>query len=1147
MTARGAALLLACCISLAWVIPPRRAMAQNTSAVAVGARQSESVVAGGIGGSRSSGDTLLAPLERRVSLALTDATIRAALQEIVSQSRINLSYSARVVPVNRRVSAHLTNVTVRAALETVLAGTGIEVREDGGRIILARRREAKTSDAREVNADTIRHGAVAVRVVDTVGSRPIEGAVIGVRGTKLTATTNDQGVVLLRDVPSGLRIVTVRFLGYAPAEKLVVVPDRGWVQVGFALAMGMTRLQDMVTTATGQRRRYEVANDITTIRVDSVMATAPISSVTDLLEGRVPGLTVQRTSGIPGAPSRLRLRGVHSVRENNDPIVVVDGARIYASQSDARSGNLASSPTDIEANGTVTSGFSAPSPLDQLDPNSIETIEVIKGPSAATLYGADAANGVIVITTKRGRPGPARWTMTASRGFTTLPGRYPEGFYRLGHFPGGSTGLCSAEGFSCTVDSIVRFQALNDPSLTVLDRGSKTDLSLGVSGGASAITYSFTGSYSDETGLLRLPDFEADRFRQIHGNAPPDWMQRPDRNRVWTGRGALTANIGAGAQASITTMLTRGKQQTSPLQNQLRSLMATYVDRPNRHYYRAEGWYLGGGPGPIPDFYRRVTDEATASTNSASIQWQPRSWLGLNANAGLNVINRQDATLLPQGMVTDRDSSGTLSSARGSSVVTTLSLRATTATPLPLGFHLQLTMGADYSKTSTADMGAMVRGLVDGTSSLNGAGEIASLRDALIDKESFGWSVEPLFDIGHFYFSTGLRFDGGSTYGSHVKLPPFPKLGASWAISEESWFPRKGVFTSLRLRGAYGHAGRQPEVADRLRLYQQVSHWLDGGFADGTSISTFGNTQLRPERSTELDVGFDADLFEDRFSVTFSSIRQVTRDALLQVPLAPSVYGGGTVLKNIGTIRNTGVELSLSTQLVRSDLVTWSTSLQMTQKRSMVVSLGPGVLPFNVSNEGRVAPGYPPFGRWARPILGYADVNENGVIEVSEVQLGDSLVFMGATDPEYEASLGTTLGFFRGRVSVSAGLTYQDGLTQVNQTVKQNALVFNDPNAPFGTQAALAVMRQTDYGIMQTVNTLRLNFLSLSFNAPTTLAQRFGARSLSLAVQGSNLALRTNYAGKDPNVNAYGTGNGVADTGQLPLPRKWQFTIRAGY
>ncbi|MBX6332136.1 MAG: TonB-dependent receptor, partial [Gemmatimonadaceae bacterium] len=1014
------------------------------------------------------------PLSRHVSLALTNAPLGTALQQIAAQSGINLSYSGRVVPVERRISVHLSDVTVRAALEAVLAGTDIEVREEDGRIILARRHEVKTSAVNPV--DTTGHAAVVVHVVDTTSGQPITGAVVGVRGTRLTATTTEQGYALLRPVPSGLRIVTVRFLGYAPAEKQVVVPDTGYTRVDFALKMGMTRLQDVVTTASGPRRRYELANDVTILNVDSIVATQPISSVTDLLEGRVPGLTIQHTSGAPGDPSRLRLRGASSVLRSNDPIVIVDGVRVYAAQSDTTSANLASARNGGQLGAFFRSGRSlaTPSPLDQIDPSAIETIEVMKGPSAATLYGPDAANGVIVITTKKGRAGPARWTFSATRGMSYIPGQYPMGTYRFGHDWLSNPELCPLTDFSCVADSVVRFQALNDDKYTVLGHGQNTDITAGVSGGTTALTYALNGSYTDETGIPRLPDVEAARFATEHGGAaPPEWMRRPEQLTRWSGTSRLTAKLGDKADASLSTMLTREKQQRSTLEQQITTLMTTYIDPTSGMYYRVSGSVLSQTDELVPDFYQRATDDATNFTNAANLTWRPKSWLTASADGGINVISRDDDLLLPRGMI-EVDSSGHLNLGHGTTVQSTVNLRATATAPLPLGFHLQFATGANYSRTSQSIISTGVSDLAVGTTSLNGAGKIDFASQTASDVTSFGWYVEPSFTHKRFTISTGLRLDGSSTFGTNVHLPAFPKLGGSWLLSEEPFFPFKNIFDVFRVRAAYGRAGVWPGPADRLRLYTLSRPWLGGGFQNALNVSTIGNSQLKPERSSEWEGGFDADMFGDRLSIDFSAYRKMRYDAIMSVPVPPSVYGSNVhMLRNVGSIRNTGLELGVTAQLIRGDALSWSANVNLSQNHNLVTELGAGVLPFG-PDVARVVAGYPLFGRWAKPILGYADVNGDGVIDRSEVQLGDTMVYMGPSEPNYEASLFTTLSFFRGALTVNAGLSYQDGLTQENLTIggAGAATIFSpgvsDPSSPFAEQAAVAVMSETSYGLLQT-------------------------------------------------------------------------------
>jgi TonB-linked SusC/RagA family outer membrane protein len=1097
-------------------------------------------------------------LHRRISIDLTNVRLPDALLDIARRADVGIVQGDSVTAVRRTVSAHLKNATVGEVLRVVLKGSGYRPTvSKAGMIVIVR-----DTDRSETDTGV---GTVYGRILDSATARPLTGAVVTVRGTALKFVSTDSGYFVLQHVPVGIVTIEVRMLAYAQSQREVPLADSQTVRVDFALRMGMTRLQEVVTTATGQHRRLELGNDITVINADSIVRNEPISNVTQLLEARVPGLIVQHTTGAPGDPSRLRLRGAASAYRSNDPIVVVDGVRVYAAQSDARSSNLAS-----PVNGTVPVAAPAPSPLDQIDPNSIETIEVLKGPSAATLYGADAANGVIVITTKKGHAGPPRWTMSAERGLTYMPGQYPEQYFRWGHnLTDNASRYCPIIDLTCTGDSVVRFQTLNDPDLTVLGHGNSTGLTIGVSGGSTALQYSITGSASDQLGLLMLPEFAAARFQATQGTEPPDWMLRPQNYKTYSGSSRVTAQLGSSTDLSLTTQLSRGEQQRSSLENQLGTLMYTYVDPATNSYLTSSGGGFTPATQLLSNFYQRSTDVATTFTNAVNANWRPTGWFTGSADAGVQVISRDDEAELPRGYSPSTDSVGLFNQGFGNSLVGTLDARGTLSAPPFWGATIRTSVGANFTSTRTKDL------VFDGQDIPVGAiSPTEAISRATTENQSlantFGWYVEPTLYTKRLFISTGLRLDGGNTYGSRVSLAAFPKVSASYLLSEESFFPWKSVFNLLRLRLAYGHAGVQPGPTDRLRLYDQRTRVpLDSQSVDATTLRSLGNVDIKPERSTELEGGFDTDLAGDRLSLGVTGYRKTREDALMALPLPPSVYGeGASILKNIGVVRNTGVEASLGMEFVRNSLVTWSAQLQISHDHNTVISLGPGVAPFNVPSGGvltRIQAGYPLFGIWARPIIGYSDANHNGVLEPGEIQVGDSAEYMGAPTPNYEASLHTGVALFGGAVRVDAGFDYQSGLTQINANAldHQSATrALNDSTGPPGELAGTIVLMPstylpsvtgaalgtTAYGIIQKVSTLRFNSLSIAYAVPSAVARRFsGASAMTVALQGTNLGLFTNYRGKDPSVNAYPGGNGVIDTGQLAAPRTWQVRVSLQY
>lgn len=1118
-------------------------------------------------------DVAISPLDRPVTLELRDATLDRVLREIDRQARLGLTYTSRVVPLEKRVTITAAGIAAGEALARVLAGTGAApVVSRAGTVVLELRGSAPAPAPATPAADTVTVGLVVGRVTDASHETPLSGATVTLsspngRIIHEQVLTSQVGVYVFRDAPVGEHLVSVRLVGYSPQERKVTVVAAEATRADFAMKMRQTQLDDLVVTATGERRRLELGNDITVVDVAKVMEERPVTSIADLLEGRVPGLDVQRTSGAPGDPSRIRIRGQGSVYRSNDPIVIVDGIRVYSEQSDARSANLAGQPA-IAGQATAVTGYSAPSPLDNIDPNSIEKIEVLKGPSAATLYGADAANGVIVITTKRGVSGPPSWNVSVERGTSKLPGRFPEGMAAWGHDPRFPDKLqfCGALTPGCVVDSLVTFQALNDPELTFLDRGERTAARLGVSGGSQNFSYNLSGSYSDDVGLVRLPELEVARFQRRTGQAPPGWMQRPQSMKQWSLSSRVTTDIGDRASASLTAMLSQGDQQRSSLESQLASLMSTYVDRASGKYYNVPA--ATSTPAEtnriLDQFMQRATAGSTSFTTGLNVTWRARDWITTTMDAGVNLIDRDDEILIMRGMAdtswrrTNIDTLGSVAVGRGRSVVSTLNGRATMHGGLPLGWRMQLSLGANYASRSVSDVAMEGLDLPAGSSSIGHAAELKRWSERVDDMTSFGLYVEPAINHKRVWISTGLRMDGGSTYGSNVTMPIFPKVSVSYLLSDEPFFPFKDHIGSLRLRAAYGHAGVQPGPSDRLRLYANDRTWENGGYKPGAQILRLGNTDLRPERSEEFEAGIDADVLSDRLSISVSAYRKTQVDALMRMPVPPSVYGrDATILRNVGVIRNTGREAQLRADVLRHDALSWSLTLNVNQNRNRVIELGPGIEPFNTSESERVVAGYPLGSRWVRPILGYSDTDGDGTISPRELLVGDSLVYIGAAEPDYTAGLQTTLSFFRRALTVTAGFQYHDDLTQEGTWGRLGIFspAYADPDAPLDAQAAiiglidpaLGPLRRSAYWNYQTTSTLRFSSLAVTWAAPRTLAERAGAKALSVSLQGSNLGLRTGYRGLDPHVNGFTTGNRVGDTGIIPQPRSWQLRVSAQY
>jgi len=401
-----------------------------------------------------------------------------------------------------------------------------------------------------------------------------------------------------------------------------------------------------------------------------------------------------------------------------------------------------------------------------------------------------------------------------------------------------------------------------------------------------------------------------------------------------------------------------------------------------------------------------------------------------------------------------------------------------------------------------------------------------------------------------FFVTPGFRLDNSTTSGANAGLTALPKVDFSWlAIDRQGETPMFGVLTMFRPRLALGVAGVQPGPADHLRLVGSTS-------SGSVLVKTLGNSELRPERSSEIEGGFEADLWASRLSVDVTGYRKMRHDAIVNVPVPGSVNGGGSINKNIGLIRNAGAEFSANARVVEASNIGWDVQVKMSSNTNRVVRLNPGQKPIELFNGlgvvSRVKAGYPLFGWWAYPVRGYRDANHDGILQVGEVLVGDSLVFLGQQDPRYQLGFGTDVSLFR-RFSVHAFVDYTNGLTQYNASGQGISAALFDPRTPLAEQAgavaryfALGTHSGTAFSEVQTVSTLRFQTLSVNYELPLSIARRFRASAMGVALQGSNLGLHTNYKGKDPNVNAFATGNQTLDTGVLPQPRTWSLQVRIG-
>ncbi len=1090
-------------------------------------------------------------LDRPIPVQLDRVPIGQALGIIAATAGITLAYSDEQLPHDRVVSLVADRITVGDALRVVLEGTDLGILVlPSGRISLGPRA------ARLLSRGVQGGGAITGRVSDAATGQALPEVTVTVDATNSRSRTDGAGRYMIGSITPGSYNVTARALGYAPSTRLVVVKEGSEARVDFVLAQQPATLEQVVTTGAGPQRRIELGSAIATISADSVVRTAPVMNITDVISGRAPNVDVVQTSGIVGSGPALRIRGRGSVTLPNDPIYIVDGVRIDGSpggQVDAflyKGGNGSNNPT--------------PSRLNDLEPAEIERIEVLRGPSASTEYGTDAANGVVVITTKRGHAGAPRWSATAEEGLSTMPVHFPDNYYSWGHATGASSvptpcplvpftlfgppGTPGSTAGECIVDSVTRFQPLNHSETSLFGTGYRGHYEVQVSGGGSQAQYFLGGGLANEIGALRMPPTEASRVERERGQAIPRDQLRPNALSDESMRGRVTAGLGGLADLSVNATYVRTAQR-SP--DQISLLLTALIGPGIRDSLSGYGGPLGGAAVDAPGnaLANTGSEDVSRFTGGLSGTWRPTGWLNTRATVGLDDASKTDEVLaLPgEGYPLCSDPSCTIYGPVGyrslglyRTDLYTVDLGATATLPLGRLLSSKTTAGLQYTDRRTHGSATAVADLALGNPTLNGA----TIRNELEQHDEaaiLGSYVEETVGLAERLFLVGAaRVDAGSGFGTAYKAATYPKASVSWMILPEA------AGTSLRLRAAYGQSGVQPPAGSALQLYTPAQTYHASGTAPGVLLSTFGSAGLKPERTEEMEGGLDLGLFGSRLTTELTGYAKLSHDALVAVPLEGSL-AGGTQLVNLGSVRNRGLEVSVTARVLDTRAAQWDLTVSGSDNENRLVTLGPGVAPIDQTRftEGpyKQIPGYPLYGLWTYRIR-YRDLNHDGIIEPNEVTQDATASYIGPSLSPRELSVNTGMTLFRGHLRLDGQLDYRGGQYLTNSLAQlsdlfQDSRATNDPKAPLALQArAVGTLTDAHFrinsGYLEPASFTRLRELSLTYYAPTRLAAAMRARALSVTVAGRNLALWTKYTGSDPEVSTVVGQNQLTSPGGLP-------------
>jgi TonB-linked SusC/RagA family outer membrane protein len=931
-------------------------------------------------------------------------------------------------------------------------------------------------------------GSIAGHVADSATHRGLVGAQVVVVGTTRRALTDGKGDYRLDQVPAGVAELRVRVIGYAPGEKKVTVQAGETASGDVSLAVSAVGLEAIVVTATGEQRIREQGNAVATIDAAKITAEAPVTNAADQLTGRTPGLLVQPSGGTTGTGARIRIRGANSVSLSNEPVVVIDGIRV----------DNAANSNSIGVGGQV------PSRINDINPDDIESIDVVKGPSAAVLYGTDAANGVIVYKTKHGRPGVTKWNLFSEGGTLTDVTNWPFN-YRAVTGTGSRCLLSSVEAGTCTQAQLLTFNPLvtNTPFRT----GTRQKYGLSTTGGTEQTTFYVSGDYSKELGV-----YQTSNLRQVSVRANVTNQARD--------------NLSIKASVGYTNSRTRLPQNDNNSFGVVSSGLLGRADTSNQGY---------GFLTPAQSYSIATFQDLDRFTGSVETNYRPWTFLEAHVVAGTDFSSRYDQNTIYPGQIPI--------SARaflGSRNANPFQIHDWTANAyLTASFLLTPTLssvtsaGLQYYHDQFHGILASGQQLAAGTNSLTG---IVTPADSETNQEfvTYGRFVEERVGLHErLYMTAAVRNDNSSAFGVQFNGIYYPKFSTSWVISEEPFFPRLDWLTSLRVRGAWGESGLHPGPLDALQYYLAQPVTVQSADQPGiTQPDTLGNKRLKPERTQEWELGFDADLLR-RVHFEFTFYDKTSHDALIARRLAPTLGVSLAQFENIGSVSNKGVEIQASAQVLDRPNLGWSVTATAWGNRNRVLDLGPGISPIIFGLGGfsqRFQAGYPAGSYFMIPYT-YADANNNGIIGRNEVSVGSQPVFLGSPFPDHGGTLSSELTIGN-RVKIYGLLDGRFGNKLFNSTEQfrcgfLNCQAVNDPKASLADQAAAVAnaFYATQAGYIEDGAFVKLREVSVTLYAPDDWARRIAGSALSLTLSGRNLATWTNYKGFDPELNEAGQVN----------------------
>lgn len=1086
----------------------------------------------------------------RVSLNMRNVTVKDALKAIESQSEFFFIYNNELIDVTKKVTIRANDQRIDEVLNTLLAGQDIEIDVIDRKIVLA---------PAHINAPAQQQRTVTGTVTDRAGL-PLPGVTVVVKGTANGTVTNATGNYTLANIPENARLV-FSFVGMRTFEVAVGTQPR----IDARLEEETIGIEEVVAIGYGTMKKSDLTGSVSSIKAEDIER-SPVTSFDQAIQGKAAGVQVTQASSAPGGRVSIRIRGGNSLSSSNEPLYIIDGYPVSAGNSAGGNG--------IGQN-----------PLATISPSDIASIEILKDASATAIYGSRGANGVVLITTKRGDIGRPKVTLDSYYGVQTIAKKLD---------------MMNATEFATMVNEARAndgqtpvFPNANNPyyfpEISTLGKGVDyqdevfvnapiQSYNLGISGGSEAVRYNIGGSYFGQDGIIKNSDFNRASFRsnldiKILSNLSV--TTNVIASTIWAAGMPSEGDGGGGTGGIVHAAITM--PPSVPIYDQ------------NGNYSRTNPT-PGGTPTSNPvATANHYTDnnEIDRLLGSVDFDWEIVKNLALKVTFGTDRSTANRAYYWPKE--TDRGNSrGGEGYQRYRNDASYLNENTLTYNNV-FGDHSLNVLGG-YT-WQVFHYKAFNAGSSNYTTDLYQANNLGAgtTYAAPASERNQSQLASYLSRVNYIYknrylFTFTARADGSSKFGANNKWAFFPSFALAWRLTEEDFMQDTDWLSNMKVRASYGSTGNQNISSYRsLAMLGTRNYPFNDNLSSGVGPNNIPNPDLKWETTATTDVGLDVGIFDNRLSLVVDYYYKKTTDLLWDISI-PTISGFNSIFKNIGSLENKGFEVSLGANILEGEFK-WNTQMNWSRNRNKVLEI-PGFTP---SVQGTISGHLKVNGSWLEPglpvgvwkLLKYDGVFQNqeqltaGPRSSTNDKLGDARFIdyskdgkinytddrMIVGDPNPDFIYGMTNNFSYKGFDLSLYIQGSQGNDILNvQRAETNI------SGPWGNQRREILNRwsttnantdiprarvtvdplliQSDW-LIEDGSYLRFKTISLGYtvNKIKTLS------SLRLYVTGQNLITITNYSGFDPEVNSPGNSNlqlGV-DYNAYPSAKAVLFGINATF